>query len=194
MADEDRRRVRLAVAADDSYLGRAQRLGLAPAPIPLRLVVASRRAEIAQLAHVKAACLVDRPTGDSAKALHEAVGDVAFRELMSRIKPADIEGVRPSLQVFVSAEVREIHSVESPVRQARQVAGQLFFEDRASPFNTTCRFSGHALTGCRPPANRRRARRAAERSSRGCAETPRSSTTNQNSAGQPVDTRQPMAS
>src|SRR5215470_7218063 len=105
MADENRRRVGRAVAADDSDLGRAQRLGLAPAPIPLCRVGASRRAEIAERAHVKAACLVDWPTGDSAKALHEAVGDVALRERMGPIEPADIERVRPPLEVFVRAEV-----------------------------------------------------------------------------------------
>jgi hypothetical protein len=86
MADEDRRRVGLPVAANDSDLGRAQRVGLAPAAIPLRLVgVARHRAEIAERAHVKAPGLIDGTLGDVAKALHKAVGDIAFRKAVTGI-------------------------------------------------------------------------------------------------------------
>src|SRR5262245_61120942 len=73
--------------------------------------VARRRPEIAERAHVKAACLIDGPPGDIAKALHEAVRDFALRKDVSGIQPADVEGSGPSLEVFVRAEIREVHSV-----------------------------------------------------------------------------------
>lgn len=112
MANEDRRRVGLAVSADDSDLGRAQRARLQPAAVQLRPVgVARRRPEIAEGAHVKATCLIYRPAGEIAKALHETIGDVALCEVMSPIEPADIEGVRPPLEVFVRGEIRKVHSV-----------------------------------------------------------------------------------
>src|SRR5262245_3600043 len=81
--------------------------------------VARRRPEIAEGAHVKAACLIDGPPGDIAKALDEAVRDFALRKDVSGIQPADVEGSGPSLEVFVRAEIREVHSV-GPERSGRR--------------------------------------------------------------------------
>src|SRR5262249_3037254 len=149
MANQDRCGVRLAVWADDSYLGRAQRAGRDPPTMLLCPVgVVRRRPEVAEGAHVIATCLIDGPPGDISKALHETIGDVAVRKNVSGIQPADVEGGGPSLEVFVRAEIRKVHS-ETRVAAPRTLR-------RGRPSAALSRSDGTSRAG-EPDADRARA-------------------------------------